>query len=221
MNVKGLILAGIVSTTISCQSVKKDAPSFDNYPVRDGNLTEMDYSPVETKFSLWSPFAEEVKVLLYESGHEGSAYKTIPMVKEKDGTWKVAVQEDLNGKFYTFNVKVNGKWLGDTPGIMAKAVGVNGKRAAVLDLDTTDPEGWAEDVRPALNSFADIVVYEMHHRDFSIDSVSGITNKGKFLALTEEGTKSSLGEKTGIDHLKELGVNHVHILPSYDYASVD
>ena len=221
MNVKGLILAGIVSTTISCQSVKKEAPSFDNYPVREGTLTEMDYSPAETKFSLWSPFADEVKVLLYESGHEGSAYKTIPMKKEKDGTWKVAVQEDLNGKFYTFNVKMNGKWLGDTPGIMAKAVGVNGKRAAVLDLDTTDPEGWAEDVRPALNSFADIVVYEMHHRDFSIDSVSGITNKGKFLALTEEGTKSVLGDKTGIDHLKELGVNHVHILPSYDYASVD
>ena len=88
------------------------------------------------------------------------------MEKEKDGTWKVAVQEDLNGKFYTFNVKMNGKWLGDTPGIMAKAVGVNGKRAAVLDLDTTDPEGWENDVRPALNSFADIVVYEMHHRDF-------------------------------------------------------
>ena len=86
MNVKGLILAGIVSTTISCQSVKKEAPSFDNYPVREGNLTEMDYTPVETKFSLWSPIADEVKVLLYESGHEGSAYKTIPMKKEKDGT---------------------------------------------------------------------------------------------------------------------------------------
>ena len=79
MNVKGLILAGIVSTTISCQSVKKDVASFDNYPVREGKLTEMDYSPAETKFSLWSPVAEEVKVLLYESGHEGSAYKTIPM----------------------------------------------------------------------------------------------------------------------------------------------
>ena len=221
MKFKGLVLAGIVSTTISCQSVKKDMRAFDQYPVREGELTEMDYSPVETKFSLWSPVADEVRVLLYESGHEGSAYQTIPMKKEKDGTWKVTVEEDLNGKFYTFNVKVGGKWLGDTPGIMAKAVGVNGKRGAVLDLSTTDPEGWENDVRPPLKSFADIVVYEMHHRDFSVDSVSGILNKGKFLALTEEGTKSSLGEKTGIDHLKELGVNHVHILPSYDYASVD
>ena len=221
MNVKGFILASIVSTTISCQSVKKDNVSFENYPVREGELTEMDYTPAETRFSLWSPVADEVKVLLYESGHEGSAYKTIPMEKGIDGTWKATVAEDLHGKFYTFNVKVEDRWLGDTPGIMAKAVGVNGKRAAVLDLDLTDPEGWKDDVRPALDNFADIVVYEMHHRDFSVDSVSGITNKGKFLALTEEGTKSSLGEKTGIDHLKELGVNHVHILPSYDYASVD
>lgn len=110
---------------------------------------------------------------------------------------------------------------GDTPGIMAKAVGVNGKRAAVIDLRSTDPEGWANDVRPLLKDYADIIVYEMHHRDFSLDSVSGIRNKGKFLALTELGTTTSQGEKTGIDHLKELGVTHVHILPSYDYASVD
>ena len=221
MNVKKVIWASIVTTAISCQSVKKDALSFENYPVRQGELTEMEYSPSETKFALWSPMAEEVKVLLYESGHEGSAYQTLPMTKREDGTWTAAVQEDLNGKFYTFNVKVDGKWLGDTPGIMAKAVGVNGRRAAILDLDTTDPEGWSEDVRPALDNFADVVIYEMHHRDFSIDALSGISNKGKFLAMTEEGTKSAEGEKTGIDHLKELGVNHVHILPSYDYASVD
>ena len=104
---------------------------------------------------------------------------------------------------------------------MAKAVGVNGKRAAVLDLRSTDPEGWENDVRPPLKNYADITVYEMHHRDFSLDSVSGIQNKGKFLALTEQGTTSSSGEKTGIDHLKELGITHVHLLPSYDYASVD
>lgn len=97
----------------------------------------------------------------------------------------------------------------------------NGKRAAVLDLRSTDPEGWENDVRPPLKNYADIMVYEMHHRDFSLDSVSGIQNKGKFLALTEQGTTSSSGEKTGIDHLKELEITHVHLLPSYDYASVD
>ena len=148
MNVKNVIFASIVSTAMSCQSVKKDVLAFDDYPVRDGELTEMEYTPVETKFALWSPMADEVKVLLYNSGHEGSAYLTLPMSKGKDGTWTTSIQEDLNGKFYTFNVKMKGQWLGDTPGIMAKAVGVNGKRAAILNLDSTDPEGWENDVRP-------------------------------------------------------------------------
>lgn len=200
---------------------EKEYNSFDEYPVREDALTEMEYSPAETKFSLWAPTAEEVRVLLFESGNEGSASNTFPMEMGENGTWTISIKEDLKGKFYTFNVKVNGKWLGDTPGIMAKAVGVNGKRAAVLDLRSTDPEEWENDVRPPLKNYADITVYEMHHRDFSLDSVSGIQNKGKFLALTEQGTISSSGEKTGIDHLKELGITHVHLLPSYDYASVD
>lgn len=221
MNVKHVIWASIMSTTISCQSVKKEYTSFEEYPIPEGKLVEMEYSPIETKFTLWAPTAEEVRVLLYDSGNEGSAYQTLSLEMGEDGIWNTSIKEDLKGKFYTFNVKVNGKWLGDTPGIMAKAVGVNGKRAAVIDLRSTDPEGWANDVRPLLKDYADIIVYEMHHRDFSLDSVSGIRNKGKFLALTDLGTTTSQGEKTGIDHLKELGVTHVHILPSYDYASVD
>ena len=221
MNVKHVIWASIMSTTISCQSVKKEYTSFEEYPIPEGKLVEMEYSPIETKFTLWAPTAEEVRVLLYDSGNESSAYQTLSLEMGEDGIWNTSIKEDLKGKFYTFNVKVNGKWLGDTPGIMAKAVGVNGKRAAVIDLRSTDPEGWANDVRPLLKDYADIIVYEMHHRDFSLDSVSGIRNKGKFLALTELGTTTSQGEKTGIDHLKELGVTHVHILPSYDYASVD
>ena len=221
MNVKHVIWASIMSTTISCQSVKKEYTSFEEYPIPEGKLVEMEYSPIETKFTLWAPTAEEVRVLLYDSGNEGSAYQTLSLEMGEDGIWNTSIKEDLKGKFYTFNVKVNGKWLGDTPGIMAKAVGVNGKRAAVIDLRSTDPEGWANDVRPLLKDYADIIVYEMHHRDFSLDSVSGIRNKGKFLALTELGTTTSQGEKTGIDHLKELGVTHVHIRPSYDYASVD
>lgn len=221
MNVKHVIWASIMSTTISCQSVKKEYTSFEEYPIPEGKLVEMEYSPIETKFTLWAPTAEEVRVLLYDSGNEDSAYQTLSLEMGEDGIWNTSIKEDLKGKFYTFNVKVNGKWLGDTPGIMAKAVGVNGKRAAVIDLRSTDPEGWANDVRPLLKDYADIIVYEMHHRDFSLDSVSGIRNKGKFLALTELGTTTSQGEKTGIDHLKELGVTHVHILPSYDYASVD
>ena len=98
---------------------------------------------------------------------------------------------------------------------------MNGKRAAIIDMKSTDPEGWADDKRPALASPADVILYEMHHRDMSIEPSSGIEHKGKFLALTEQGTVSPDKLATGIDHLKELGVTHVHLLPSYDYASVD
>lgn len=136
MNVRHVIWASIVSTTISCQSVKKEYNSFDEYPVREDALTEMEYSPAETKFSLWAPTAEEVRVLLFESGNEGSASNTFPMEMGENGTWNISIKEDLKGKFYTFNVKVNGKWLGDTPGIMAKAVGVmvNGQLCLIFVL---------------------------------------------------------------------------------------
>ncbi len=139
----------------------------------------------------------------------------------ENGTWTVSVKEQLYGKYYTFQVKQEGKWLSETPGVWAKAVGANGKRAAIINLADTDPEGWDADKGPKVENFTDVIVYEMHHRDFSMSPTSGIANKGKFLALTETGTTSPEGEKTGIDHLKELGVTHVHILPSYDYNSVD
>ncbi len=221
MKFRLVALAVMVSALAGCQSGTKEYGCFADYPIREGELTEMTYCGEETRFSLWAPTAEEVNVLLYEAGDGGEAYRTVGMTEGENGTWDVAVKEDLRGKFYTFNVKVGGKWLGETPGIMAKAVGVNGRRGAVIELRDTDPVGWEEDVRPTLKSFSDIIIYEMHHRDFSIDTLSGIKNRGKFLALTEEGTTNAWGEKTGIDHLKELGVTHVHILPSYDYASVD
>jgi pullulanase len=216
-----MIYASALAAMMSCQTARKQYASFDEYPVRQGDLTEMTYAPTHTNFSLWAPTAEEVRVLLYDDALEGAASTTIPMTLGEDGTWTLTVNEDLKGKFYVFNVKVNGRWLGDTPGLMAKAVGVNGRRGAIVDMAATNPQGWDQDRRPALRSFADIVVYEMHHRDFSLDSLSGIPHGGKFLALTEGGTLSVDGERTGLDHLKELGVTHVHILPSYDYASVD
>lgn len=144
-------------------------------------------------------------------------YRMIPMEPAEDGMWNARVAEDLKGKFYAFNAKIDEVWQGDTPGLMARAVGVNGNRAAILDLRTTDPEGWANDRRPVLNHFSDIVIYELHHRDFSIDTVSGIRHRGKYLALTEDSTHTYWGDKTGISHLKELGITHVHLLPSFDF----
>lgn len=222
MKLNELAIIGVAATTVvSCTPAKTEYASYELYPVRSGSLTEMEYTPAATQFTLWAPTADEVRLMLFEAGDGGHAYETISMESSEEGTWKTKVEKDLIGKFYTFNVKINDKWLGDTPGINAKAVGVNGKRAAIIDMKSTDPEGWADDKRPALASPADVILYEMHHRDMSIDPSSGIEHKGKFLALTEQGTVSPDKLATGIDHLKELGVTHVHLLPSYDYASVD
>ena len=221
IGINSIIGVTTVATVMSCSSAKKEYASFELYPVRTGSLTEMEYTPEATKFTLWSPTAEEVRLMLYDEGEGGHAYETVKMELGEDGTWATVVNKNLLNKFYTFNVKINDKWQGDTPGINAHAVGVNGKRAAIIDWKATNPEGWENDQRPPLKSPADMVIYEMHHRDFSVDSTSGIKNKGKFLALTEHGTMNSDKLLTGIDHLIELGVTHVHLLPSYDYASVD
>lgn len=222
MKLNDLAILGVaVATATGCAPAKNEYASYELYPVRSGSLAEMEYAPEGTRFSLWAPTADEVRLMLYNEGEGGHAYRTVSMEAGEEGVWHTTVAEDLLGKFYTFNVKTGDRWLGDTPGIFAKAVGVNGHRAAIIDLRSTDPEGWADDRRPPLRSAADVVIYEMHHRDFSISPASGIDHKGKFLALTEAGTRSPEGLATGIDHLRELGVTHVHLLPSYDYASID
>lgn len=221
MKLKYALIMMMVLVDAGCKKEKKVYTSVMDYPVPAEEINEMSYSPAKTDFHLWSPEADEVRVLLYESGDSGSALRSIDMVPGKDGVWNAEYIGDLMGKFYTFNVKKNKRWMGDTPGIFAKAVGVNGKRGAIIDWEKTDPEGWNVDRRPTLNDYGDIIVYEMHHRDFSIDTISGIRNNGKYIALTEEGTKTMQGETSGLDHLKELGVTHVHLLPSTDYASVD
>lgn len=223
MGTNYLAILGVttVTTVMSCTTAKKEYMSYELYPVRTGNLIEMEYTPEATKFILWSPTADEVRLMLYEAGEGGHAYETVKMQPGEEGTWSAVVNKDLIGKFYTFNVKIDDKWKGDTPGINARAVGVNGRRAAIIDWQSTNPDGWESDIRPPLKSAADMIIYEMHYRDFSVDSTSGVKHKGKYLALTEHGTMNSDKLLTGIDHLIELGVTHVHLLPSFDYASVD
>lgn len=191
------------------------------YPAYEGDDLELTITGNQANFRLWSPEAQAVKLNIYKAGRGGEPLKTIEMTKDSGGTWTASLTPVPYGKFYTFQVKYQDKWLDETPGIWAKAVGVNGHRAAIIDFATTNPEGWETDKGPEVKNINDVVLYEMHHRDFSVHPNSGIANKGKFLAMTEDGTVTPLGDKTGIDHLKELGVTHVHILPSYDYNSVD
>lgn len=195
--------------------------SFDKYPCYYGSDLELVYTPEKSVFTLWAPSASNVHLNLYSSGEGGEAEEQLEMTIADDGTWRIGVDRDLKGSFYTFQIEKDGHWLDETPGIWAKAVGINGNRAAVIDLNETNPEGWEEDRSPELKMYSDIILYELHHRDFSIDPNSGIENKGKFLALTETGTKTAEGEATGLDHLKELGVTHIHILPSFDFSTVD
>ena len=216
------IAPGALLAPASAQAQSAFDAQFLTYPTYNGDDLELSVSPDGTDFRLWSPKAEEVNLSLYDNGHTGLPYEVIPMkFNAENGTWTAHVPQQLYGKFYTFKVKQNGKWLQETPGVWAKAVGVNGNRAAIIDFTKTNPAGWDADKRPEVKNFSDVIVYEMHHRDMSMHPSSGIANKGKFLALTEPGTTTPEGLKTGIDHLKELGVTHVHILPSYDYNSVD
>lgn len=194
---------------------------YASWPVYNGSDLELSVDASGTHFTLWSPKAEAAEVLIYDTDRNTAPVATLSMKRGENGTWRASVPEKLYGKFYTFRVTVDGRRLAETPGVWAKAVGTNGERAAIVDFASTDPAGWSEDKGPELKNITDAVLYEMHHRDFSVHPSSGIVHKGKFLALTEPQTRSSLGDATGIDHLKELGVTHVHILPSYDYNSVD
>lgn len=195
--------------------------SFDKYPCYYGTDLELVYTPDKSVFTLWAPTADRARVNLYAAGEGGEPQEQLEMEKADDGTWRTTVDRDLKGSFYTFQIEQGGNWLDETPGIWAKAVGINGDRAAIIDWNETNPEGWDADRSPELKMYSDIIIYELHHRDFSIAPNSGIEHKGKFLALTETGTKTPDGDATGIDHLKELGVTHIHLLPSFDFATVD
>jgi pullulanase len=173
---------------------------------QDFDFNEMEYTPHQTTFQLFAPAkAKSPCVRIYKEGIGGKALKTVKM-KYVDGLWTATVKGNLMNRFYTFDMG-----RGESPGVFAKAVGVNGQRGAIIDEMKAMPDDWCCDQHPVIKSPADLVVYELHHRDFSI-ARPGAKYPGKFLALTEP---------WAIEHLKALGVNAVHILPSYDYGSVD
>ena len=173
------------------------------------NFNEVDYTPQKTTFRLFAPRKAKVSVLYSKDAQNsnGGKWVTVKMKPGADGIYCAVVEKDLKNHAYRFSV--NGQL---SVGVFAKAVSVNGETGKVVDLSETNPAGWETDRRPVVKSPADLIIYEMHHRDFSVDASSGLVNKGKFLALTEP---------KAIRHLKELGVNAIHILPSYDYGSVD
>lgn len=178
------------------------------------------YSNSSTVFKLWAPTANSVEVLIYKTGDKEDLIKKIPLKLGKKGVWETEVKGDLNLKYYIYEVVVEGKtnFVVDP---YTKALGVNGKRGMIIDLHKTNPIGWNSYSKPDFIFPTDAIIYELHVRDFSIDENSGIKNKGRYLAFTEKNTMTDNEYETGIDHLVDLGITHVHLLPVFDYAQVD
>lgn len=193
---------------------------FSTYPFYPQDDLGVRYSPEELMVKVWAPTAQIVEFNLYEKSVGGKLIQKQPLRYLKNGVWQLQLKGDFKGLYYTIRVN-DGQWLNETPGVDVRAVGVNGKRGLIFNPEETNPKGWEQDNPIKLENPVDAVIYELHVRDFSISAVSGMQNKGKFLAFSEEGTKTPEGLSTGLDHLKELGVTHVHLLPVFDFFTVD
>ncbi|MCL2695446.1 MAG: type I pullulanase, partial [Clostridiales bacterium] len=188
-----------------------------------GNDLGATWSAEKTAFRVWAPTASAVKVNLYASGDiaANDLIESFDMSPDINGTWVAEKAGDQNGVYYTYAVEVGGE-ANEACDPYAKAVGVNGERAMIIDLNATNPAGWENDENPnAGMGVTDMVLYELHVRDFSFDESSGMANKGKYLAFTETGTTNSAGRPTGVDYLVDLGITHVHLLPVFDFGSID
>ncbi len=182
------------------------------------------WSKDSTAFRLWAPTASAVTIHLYRSGTPGADDRIaqIPMERAVAGTWTATQPGNLDGTYYTYCVTFPDGTIHEACDPYARTTGVNGRRAMVIDLESTNPPDWETDCDPhAGQAVTDAVIYELHIRDLSADSSSGIQHTGKFLGLIESGTKNPFGVSTGLDHIKSLGITHLHLLPSYDYGSVD
>ena len=219
----GCFLLPVLAAETDGQSSYYSSAEFEAEFTYEGDDLGATWTKEATFFRLWAPTATAVKINLYESGTAGTddLIEQFDMTPDVNGTWIATKEGNLNGVYYTYSVTVDGV-TNEACDPYARTTGVNGQRAMIIDLDSTDPDGWDTDVDPHYgNSIVDAVIYELHVRDLSIDESSGIQNKGKFLGIIESGTTNASGMPTGLDYMKSLGITHLHLLPSYDYASVD
>ncbi|QAT39321.1 type I pullulanase [Clostridium sp. JN-9] len=181
------------------------------------------YTNNYTEFNLWSPAASSVYVRIYENycSNNNESFIEISMA-EDNGYWTAAIMGDLNGKYYTYSLNVYNH-IREIVDPYAYAVGANGLRGAIIDLKQSNPENFESDMSPELNNYTDAVIYEMSIRDISSNEHSGVINKRKFLGLAEENTVNKDGLPTALNHIKDLGVTHIQLMPVFDfsYKSVD
>ena len=193
---------------------------FSTYPFYAENDLGVFWSPEKTKIKIWSPTAKIIELRLYKDGQTGEAFHKTNLQQLENGIWSAVLQGDYENKFYTFKIN-DGEWLDEVPDIYARCVGVNGRRGMIFNPEKTNPENWSEDSGPRFANLTETIIYETHIRDFSVDENSGIKNGGKYLGFTENDTKTTTGFSTGLAHLKELGITHVHLLPINDFATID
>ncbi|MFV0484018.1 MAG: type I pullulanase [Bacteroidales bacterium] len=189
-------------------------------PYYDGNDLGVSYSPEKTTIKVWAPSASKIELRLFNKELYDEPIFIENLTGQDKGIWCIEIDRDLEGMYYDLVVK-NGKWHKETLDIYAKAVGTNGRRGQIIDLQKTSPEGWSEDKGPLVDSINNCIIYETHVRDFSIDESSGIEHKGLFIGVSEEGTKTPKGATSGLDHILELGITHLHLLPIFDFKSID
>ncbi|HGH7183077.1 type I pullulanase [Bacillus cereus] len=192
---------------------------FDNLFYYGGNDLGNVFTPQYTKFRVWAPTASEAKLVTYKNWNDKIGAE-INMQQGEKGTWTAELKGNQKGLFYTYKVKIGDKWT-EAVDPYARAASVNGDKGAVVNLEETNPKKWKANKKPKFKNPEDAIIYELHVRDLSIQPESGIKQKGKYLGVTEKGTKGPEGVKTGLDHIKDLGVTHVQFLPIFDYASVN
>lgn len=205
----------------ACNQTQTKFDSNADYPIYNGTDLGLTYTKSNTTVKLWAPTASEVIFRIYESGQGDDLIQEFPMNSIDNGVWELILDGDKADQYYTFQTIVFDDTLQEVPGPYAKAVGVNGKRGMIVDFATTNPENWDIDKRPELAGPENIIIYEIHVRDMTIHKSSGAANPGTFLGLAESGTTNQFGDNTGLDHIVELGVTHIHLLPSFDFRSVD
>ncbi|MDD5795806.1 MAG: type I pullulanase, partial [Oscillospiraceae bacterium] len=230
-----LVLTMAIGTSLTSFSASasadysKEAAQLEKTIYSENDLGAV-YDKNHTVFKVWAPNAEKVSTRVYETGSDDENGAKVITTKsmtldKKTGVWSVKISGDLKNKYYTYIITRGGKDV-ETGDIYAKGAGVNGNRSMVVDLQSTNPEGWSEDKHVTVSKATDASVWEVSVRDFSISSTSGVSekNRGKYLAFTETGTtvNSTKGnQSTCVDYLKELGVKYVQIMPFYDFGSID
>ncbi|MDF9664666.1 type I pullulanase [Bacillus wiedmannii] len=192
---------------------------FDKLFYYSGNDLGNIYTPQHTKFRVWAPTASEAKLVTYKKWNDKIGTE-INMQQGEKGTWKAELKGNQKGLYYTYKVKIGDKWT-EAVDPYARAASVNGDKGAIVDIEETNSKKWKANKKPKFKNPEDAIIYELHVRDLSIQPESGIKQKGKYLGVTEKGTRGPEGVKTGLDHMKDLGVTHVQLLPIFDYASVN